>query len=182
MAPVAISFRASVGGNEPGSHATEARVDTTYRPCGAIAIGSLNALIARVGEARHRGESREERLKQFSSGVERDFTSAGFPMKTVLRENLLLHTHSKTALDALVVCPPVGHTAFDGGRIQCLGLGSDGERGKFLVRREAKGDELRRGELLDLRLVGGGNESRHAKPLFEPDDAILIFEGIHADL
>ena len=56
-------------------------------------------------------------------------------------------------LYAFVVGAPVVDAGFDGFGFEALGEGFVDERGKFFVGGEAQGDELRRGELVDVIAV-----------------------------
>lgn len=47
------------------------------------------------------------------------------------------------------------------------------EGGKLVVGGEAQGDELGRGELVDVLAICGGDEGGEAEALFEADDAVL---------
>jgi hypothetical protein len=55
-----------------------------------------------------------------------------------------------------------------------------GEGWEFGIGGEAEGDELGDGELVEVSAFSGGEEHGEAKALFDPDDAVLIFESIAA--
>ena len=55
------------------------------------------------------------------------------------------------------------------------------EAGEFAVGGEAECDELRDLKLVDVRLIGCGEDGGEAEALFEADYAILDFEGVETD-
>jgi hypothetical protein len=80
----------------------------------------------------------------------------------------------------VVVGAPVDDGLLDGFGIHVFGEGAVGEVGKLGVGGEAESDELGDGELVDVSVVGGGEQSAEAEALFETDDAVLGFEGVAA--
>jgi len=83
-------------------------------------------------------------------------------------------------LDAVIVGAPVDDLLLDGFGFEALGEGFVDERREFIVGGEAEGDELLRGEFLDVAELGDGEDGREAEAFFEADDAVLHFEGTAA--
>jgi hypothetical protein len=85
-------------------------------------------------------------------------------------------------LDAVIVGAPVGDMLFDGFGFEALGEGFVDEGGKLVVGGEAEGDELLRGEFLDVTELGDGKNGGEAEALFEADDAVLQLQVVHSAL
>jgi hypothetical protein len=73
----------------------------------------------------------------------------------------------------VVVASPVDDALLDGLGFEVLGEGFADERGEFVIRGEAKGDELFDRELINVGTIFGGEERVEAEAFFEADEAIL---------
>ena len=83
--------------------------------------------------------------------------------------------------DAPVIGAPFLDAFLDLLAIEVVLEGLLGELDYLFIRSEAESDELIFREAVDLAVPLGGGERLETNPLFEPDDAVLNFEGVGAD-